>query len=398
MTILLEQSARLLANTRMDFRRYLNEKINWNERLIGIKGARGIGKTTLLLQHLKKLDLPKNKAAYFSLDDLYFTSSTLKDTGDQFYKEGGRVLVLDEVHKYPEWAREVKNLHDFFPDLQIVFTGSSIIDLSKEVGDLSRRAILYDLAGLSYREYLEMKKVITLPALTFEQLLAEKQVVSIEIMKLGFRPLEYLEDYMRFGYYPFGVNMPDTLYQRLNQVVRTIVESDMSAIPTFNLRNARKLLQLIEVIARQVPFKPNISELADKTQLHRNSINAYLHYLEQAKIISLLQPAGISTALLQKPEKIYLQNTSMLHALANNQYQSGTVRETFVQAMLSVNHRLSIPVYGDFLVDDQFTLEIGGVSKGKKQIREIPNAWVVKDGIETGSSNIVPLWLFGLLY
>jgi predicted AAA+ superfamily ATPase len=397
MEILLEQSARLLHHTPTDFHRYLNEKVNWKGRLVGIKGARGVGKTTLLLQHLKGLALPPNQAAYFSLDDLYFAGKTLRETGDQFYKQGGRVLALDEVHKYPNWAAEVKNLHDFFPDLQIFFTGSSIIDIAKEEGDLSRRALLYELAGLSYREYLAMKKIRQLPVLSLEQQMEEPSAVA-NYFTPEFRPLEYFNDYLRHGYYPFGVEDPSSLYQRLNQVIRTIVEIDMAELPSFDIRNARKMLQLIEVIASAVPFKPNIKELAVKTQIHRNSINAYLHYLEQGKIISLLHPAGSSTATLQKPEKIFLQNTTLLYALAKERFEIGSVRETFVHSMLSVNHTLTAPKKGDFLVDNKFTLEVGGTTKKKGQINSISNAWVVKDGIEIGTKGVLPIWGLGLIY
>jgi predicted AAA+ superfamily ATPase len=397
MEILLEQSSRLLAYTPMDFHRYLDEKINWKSRLVGIKGARGVGKTTLLLQHLKRLELATHQAAYFSLDDLYFAGITLRESGESFYKKGGRVLALDEVHKYPNWAMEVKNLYDFFPELQIIFTGSSIIDIAKEEGDLSRRALLYELSGLSYREYLAMKKIAFLPVISLEEQMKDPASVR-SMLPDGFRPYEHFTDYLRYGYYPYGVEEPASLYQRINQVMRTIVEIDMAALPTFDIRNARKMFQLIEVVSREVPFKPNIRELAEKTGIHRNSMNAYLHYLEQAKIIALLHPAGSSTATLQKPEKIYLQNTTLLHALARGESMTGSVRETFVHAMLSASHTLTAPKKGDFLVDDKYTLEVGGSSKDGRQIRLLDNAWLVKDGLEYGSKGVLPLWAMGIVY
>jgi predicted AAA+ superfamily ATPase len=397
MNILLEQSARLLAYTDVSFKRFLSQKINWNERLIGIKGARGVGKTTLVLQHLKGFSAPASSVAYFSLDDLYFAGHTLRETADSFYKQGGRVLALDEVHKYPGWSAEIKNLYDFYPDLQILFTGSSIIDIAKEEGDLSRRALLYDLPGLSFREYLSMKGIINLPAIELNQLL-NGSISYSELLHGGFRPFEYFNDYLKYGYYPFGIQNPASNYQRLNQVIRTIIETDMAELITFDIRNARKMFQLIEVIAGQVPFKPNIKELAEKTQIHRNSMNAYLHYLEKAKIISLLYPAGKSTAVLQKPEKIYLQNTSLLYALVNENVESGNVRETFFHSMLSVNHKINAPLQGDFLIDNKFTFEVGGKTKKKVQIENINNAWVVKDGIEIASTNVLPIWTIGLLY
>ena len=397
MEILLEQSARLLNYTSLDFKRFLHKDINWKERLIGIKGARGVGKTTLLLQHLKELGLPASKAAYFAMDDLYFSGHSLKETADTFYKQGGRILALDEVHKYPGWSAEIKNLYDFYPDLQIFFTGSSIIDIAKEEGDLSRRALLYDLPGLSFREYLIMKGIENFPPLSLKDILLQPESYG-QLLVEKFHPLEYFADYLKQGYYPFGVQHPESLYQRINQVVRTIVEIDMAELPTFDIRNAKKMLQLVEVIAGQVPFKPIIKELGEKTQIHRNSINAYLHYLEQAKIISLLYPAGKSTANLQKPEKILLQNTTLLFALAKENANSGSVRETFFHSMVSPMHQLEAPKKGDFFVASEYTFEIGGSAKKKQQIKSTPNSWIVKDGIETGTKEILPLWVFGFLY
>jgi len=397
MDILLEQSTRLLSFTDQRFRRFLFKKVNWNQRLIGIKGARGVGKTTLVLQYLKEKDASVSKVAYFSLDDLYFASHTLRETADKFYKHGGRVLALDEVHKYPGWSAELKNLYDFFPDMQIIFTGSSIIDIAREEGDLSRRALLYDLPGLSFREYLSMKGIIQLTEIKLESLLNDSFSYT-DCLKEGFRPLEFFGEYLKHGYYPFGVADSVSNYQRLNQVIRTIVEMDMASLATFDIRNARKIFQLIEVVASQVPFKPNIKELAEKTQIHRNSINAYLHYLEKAKIISLLYPVGNSMAVLQKPEKIFLQNTSLMYALSGGNVELGAVRETFFHSMLSVDHKLNSPQYGDFVVDDKFTFEVGGKTKKKRQVGNIQDAWVVKDDIEIGSSGVVPLWVMGMLY
>lgn len=397
MDILLEQSARLLHHTNLDFKRFLHADIQWNERLVGIKGARGVGKTTLMLQHLKALALPSFKAAYFALDDIFFSGHSLKETADSFYKQGGRVLALDEVHKYPGWSVEIKNLYDFYPDLQIIFTGSSIIDIIKKEGDISRRALLYDLPGLSYREFLIIKRIADFPTVSLYDVLHHPDSYA-HIADRHFRPLEFFSDYLKHGYYPFGVLSPESVYQRINQVVRTVVEIDMAELPTFDIRNARKMLQLIEVIAGQVPFKPNIKELGEKTQIHRNSINSYLHYLEQAKILALLHPAVKSTAMLQKPEKIFLQNTTLLYALAKERANPGNVIETFFHAMVSYNHRLEAPKTGDFLIDDLYTVEIGGSAKKKQQIQFTPHSRVIRDGIEIGTKEYLPLWVFGFLY
>lgn len=397
MNTLLEQSERLIDSINLDFKRYLFDFIQWDSRLIGIKGARGTGKTTLLLQWIKEQNLATEKAAYFSLDDLYFTEHSLKDTVAQFYKNGGIILALDEVHKYKNWSLEIKNVYDFFPDLKIIFTGSSIIDISKQEGDLSRRALMYELPGLSYREYLSMLGIINLPILSLDDLLFNSTEIKKKIPN-SFRPLEHFSAYLNYGYYPFGLVDYSSAYQRINQLIRTIVEVDMAELKDFDIRNAKKLLQLVYVIAQQVPFKPNISSLAAKIGIHRNSLNNYLHYLDQAKIISLLYPAGNSTAVLQKPEKIFLNNTTLLAALAEQQSNIGTVRETFFLSQLLPLHKVHLPKQGDFFVNGKYTFEVGGKGKGQKQVSALENAWVVKDDIEFPMLKTIPLWMFGLLY
>ena len=397
MDILLEQSERLISNINLNFKRYLFDTIQWDSRLIGIKGARGTGKTTLLLQWIKEQNLPTEKAAYFSLDDLYFLEHSLKETVTQFYKNGGLVLVLDEVHKYKNWSIEIKNIYDFFPELKIIFTGSSIIDISRQEGDLSRRALMYELPGLSYREYLSMLGIINLPVIGLEELLFNSAEIKKKIPHT-FRPLEHFNNYLNYGYYPFGIVDSSSIHQRINQLIRTIVEVDMAELKDFDIRNAKKLLQLVYVIAQQVPFKPNISSLAIKTNIHRNSLNNYLYYLEQAKILSLLFPAGNSTAVLQKPEKIFLNNTTLLAALAEQKPNIGTVRETFFLSQLQTLHKVQLPKQGDFYVNNTYTFEVGGKGKGQKQLESLENAWVVKDDIEFPMLKTIPLWMFGLLY
>jgi len=397
MITLLEQSERLVAGVSLDFKRYLFDFIKWENRLIGIKGARGTGKTTLLLQFIKEQNLPTEKAAYFSLDDLYFTNHSLKETVNHFYKNGGIILVLDEVHKYKNWSREIKNCYDFYPDLKIIFTGSSIIDIAKQEGDLSRRALLYELVGLSFREYLTMLHIIDLPVLSLNDLLFNNTATK-KMIPNDFRPLNHFGNYLNYGYYPFGLADKTSAYQRINQLIRTIVEIDMAELRDFDIRNAKKILQLIYVIAQQVPFKPNISNLSIKTGIHRNSLNNYLHYLEQAKIISLLFPTGNSIATLQKPEKIVLNNTTLLNALAEEKSLVGTIRETFFVSQLQTFHKVQLSKQADFIIDGKYTFEVGGKNKGQKQIDGIENAWIVKDNIELPMLNTIPLWMIGLLY
>lgn len=397
MNVLLEQSEYLLSNTTINFKRFLFNEIKWNNRLVGIKGARGTGKTTLSLQWLKQQDLPVTKAAYFSLDDLYFTNNSLKETVAQFYKLGGKILVLDEVHKYKNWSAEIKNIYDIYTGIKIIFTGSSIIDISRQQGDLSRRAIVYELPGLSYREFLSLKYNLQLPVISLNEILKDASTIKKQL-PISFRPLEYFSEYLQTGYYPFMMEDKETVHQKINQLIRTIVEYDMAELKDFDIRNAKKILQLMYVIAQQVPFKPNLVALAEKTSIHRNSLNNYLHYLEQAKLISLLQPAGKSVASLQKPEKIYLNNTNLLYALAEKQVDKGNLRETFFLSQLNAVHKMAMPKKGDFIVDNKYTFEVGGKDKSKKQIEGIKNAWVVKDDLEFPVGNDLPLWMFGCLY
>lgn len=395
MNELLEQSDRLVSEVSMDFSRYLLDEINWGNRLVGIKGARGTGKTTMVLQWLHEQNMPSAKAAYLSVDDMYFTTNSLLDTGRDFYLKGGKILVLDEVHKYENWAREIKNLYDRYKDLKIIFTGSSIIDISKQEGDLSRRAIIYELFGLSYREYLKLNKIIDLESIDFND------VVSCEndlrtIFPQSFRPFEYFQDYLKYGYYPFSTDDIEGYAQRLKQLARLIIETDMSELKGFDIRNAKKMIQLIYIIAQQVPFKPNINKLAEKSRIHRNSVSNYLYFLEEARLINMLYPSGISIAGLQKPEMIYLNNTNSLYAFGNP--MKGSIRETFFYSQLMVKHKIRYQKGADFEIDDKYIFEIGGKTKGSKQIAGLNDAFVVKDELEYPAGNALPLWLFGFLY
>lgn len=386
-----------ISQTELKFFRSLYQKIEWESRLIGVKGARGTGKTTLLLQYLKQLDVPATQKLYISLDDIFFTNHNLVEIGKEFSLRGGKILVLDEVHKYPNWAQEIKNLYDRYSDLKIVFTGSSIIDITKSEGDLSRRAVIYELKGLSFREYLELKEGIRFNALTLEEIL-DKNFNFDETYPNDFKPYQYFHDYLKFGYYPFFLESQSTYYQRLKQLVRLIVEIDMAEIKGFDIRQAKKILQLLYIISQQVPFSPNLSELARKTTIHRNSLNDYLYYLEEARLLYLLQPKNYSVASLQKPEKIYLNNPNLLYALSEEQPNAGTVREVFFYSQLAGIHTISQSKEADFLVDNKFTFEVGGKNKKSSQISGVGEAWLVKDDILRPTQNSIPIWLFGFLY
>ena len=393
---LLEVSERLVSGATGSFKRSLYDTILWNERLIGIKGARGVGKTTMLLQWLHEQKLPTREAAYFSMDELYFTTHRLVDTARDFFQRGGKILVLDEVHKYPGWAQEIKNIYDRYAALRVVFTGSSIIDISRQEADLSRRALMYELSGLSYREYLALYHQQMLPVITLSETLTTENLRAR--FPESFRPLARFKDYLMHGYYPFYREYQRSYQDRIRQLVRAIVEYDMAELKGFDIRHAKKMLQLLYVIAQEVPFKPNINSLADKTKLHRTTISNYLHFLHDARLIHLLFASGFGVSTLQKPEKVYLHNTNLLYALSETPPETGTVREVFFNNQLSVLHDVGYSAHTDFVVDRQYHFEIGGRNKGRKQLEGLANAWVVKDDMEYPVGRSLPLWLFGFLY
>lgn len=380
-----------------DFKRYLHTKINWNNRLIGVKGARGTGKTTMLLQYLKESDIPMGKKMYLSLDDLYFSSNSLLNYVENFYQIGGKLVVLDEVHKYHHWATEIKILYDRYEDLQIIFTGSSIIEISQQEADLSRRALLYELKGLSLREYIFFEHQKAYPVLSLSDILST-DFNTFDIFKPPFKPLQYLHEYYQIGYYPFYKEDKTGYHQRIRQLSRQIVEFDMAEMKGFDIRHAKKMLQLLYIVSQQVPFTPNISKLAEKSKMSRSSVSNYLYFLENAKLLTLLYNKTRSVAMLQKPEKIYLENTNLLFGLAEEKPNIGTLREVFFLQHLSEKHSVTQAKKGDFLIDNTFTFEIGGKNKTTRQIQGEKNAFVVKDTIEFSTRQAIPIWLFGFLY
>ena len=386
-----------ISRINLSFQRSKMKEISWDNQLIGLKGARGTGKTTLLLQYLKSHPLPLRQKLYLSLDDLYFTSHSLLDFVSRFYKNGGKLVVLDEVHKYANWSLEIKNLYDRYPDLQLIFTGSSILDITKKEGDLSRRALYFSIQGLSYREYLEYEHGLVFPKIDLPFLLSS-QFSYNDFFTENFRPYQFFNDYLIQGYYPFKKANRSDYQVQLRQLTRSIVEYDMAEIKGFDVRQARKLLQLLYIIAQQVPFKPNLSQLAAKTQIHRNSLNNYIFYLEEACLISVLHHANFSVSAIQKPEKIFLENTNLLHALSEEVPNTGTMREVFINNQLREKHRINQSKTADFLVDNKYTLEVGGKSKKAKQIAGTENVWLVRDDLERPVGNNIPLWLFGFLY
>ena len=394
---LVENSRSLVAEVDTSYIRPKAKDMDWSWRLNGLVGARGTGKTTLLLQHIKETHGISPEAIYITLDDIYFSENRLIDFIRDFRLKGGKYLYLDEVHKYPQWGQEIKNAYDSYKDLVIAFTGSSIIDILKQDVDLSRRAVVYDLPGLSFREFLRVSNIQDLPAVPISELLANHEELSIQLTR-DFRPLQFFGDYLKYGYYPFFLEGTTSFTRKLKQVINLVVEIDMDFIDGYDPRNARKISRLLYVLAANVPFKPNISKLSEKIGIHRNTLVQYLHYLEKASIIHLVNSTGISTSVLQKPEKVYLRNTNLNYALAPGHIDIGTLRETFFISQLHTLGEVSIPQKADFTLDNEYIFEIGAPSKKKTQVTGIEKAYIVVDDIERGINNKIPLWMFGLLY
>jgi predicted AAA+ superfamily ATPase len=393
---LLVQSRLLATKADLKHLRFIHQEIHWEWRLIGIKGARGVGKTTLLLQRLR-MDVPEKKGIYLLLDDLHFASHTLRETVEYFRASGITHFFLDEVHKYSGWSREIKNLYDLYADIFVVFTGSSIIELNQLDADLSRRAVLYELPGLSFREYLQLTGVADVPSVQFEDIIARHEAIALEL-SLQFRPLAHFSQYLKEGYYPYFLENRELYPIRVKQVIRLILETDLATAEGGRVHQIRKISQLLQIIADSVPFKPNIQQLAAKVQLDRNTLIRYLHHLENARLIALLFPEGISLSALQKPEKIFLNNSNLAYVLSSQVPDIGNMRETFFYNQTNFRYAISYSPYGDFRVEDRWTVEVGGKTKGKSQIAAIQDSFLALDQIEIGSGKRIPLWLFGLMY
>ncbi|MBY0432579.1 MAG: AAA family ATPase [Cyclobacteriaceae bacterium] len=395
---ILRKSNILVQNQSSTFTRSLAQKVDWSDRLIGILGARGTGKTTLLLQRLKQQFGITQAATYLSLDDIYFTENRLVDFAESFLQQGGEMLFIDEVHKYPDWSREIKNLYDTYSNVKIVFTGSSITDLLRQNADLSRRAVQYHLPGLSYREYLSFTGVATVPALNLTDIVEKHTSIALDLMAL-FKPLQHLPDYLKKGYYPFFAENLNTYYLRLEQLVKMVIETDMRFIDGFDSANTRKIYQLLYILATNVPFKPNITKLAEKIGIHRNTLVQYLTYLDKARLTNSLVAAGKSISTLQKPDKLFLENTNLHYALSPTKADKGSLREAFfLNQFINNGHRVALPSQGDFLVDEIYTFEVGGKDKSSSQLRDLTHSFVAADDIENGTHNKIPLWLFGFMY
>ena len=395
---LYEYQEELLSQVSDQFYRSLFTNLNWEERFFGITGLRGTGKTTMLLQYLKYKVQNRNEALYVTADHTWFYDYSLSDLARQFVKYGGKQLLIDEIHRYPGWSRELKNIYDGLPELQLIFTASSVLDILKGEADLSRRAITRELPGLSFREYLEFQHGQTFPALSLKQLLDSPKTASAPVLEV-IKPMPAFRKYLKRGYFPFSsADHPDSFHQKLNQVINTVMEVDLQITEDYSAANTIKMKKLLGVIAESAPFEPNISKIASRLGMGRDTVKTYFNNLDQARLLNLLTRSTKGVAALQKPDKIFLENTNFSHALKADP-DPGTLRETFfINQLRNAGHNVELAKKGDFLIDDRLIFEIGGPSKDDLQIQNEKNAWLALDEIEHPYMNRIPLWLFGFLY
>lgn len=386
---LLQYSQQLINQVDTAFTRYVYDRINWKNRLVGLVGFRGVGKTTLILQHIKK-NLDLKETLYVTAEDFYFAKNRLIDLANDFVKAGGKYLFIDEIHKYPDWSKEIKLIYDYHQKLNVVFTGSSILDIKRGSSDLSRRAAMYSMQGLSFREYLMLKHQIQVPIYSINQIINHQ----VDIPQIS-HPLPFFKEYLKYGYYPFAKDEDFEL--KLQQVVNQTLEVDIPTYSQMNISTGRKLKQLLAIVAESVPFKPNMSKIAEMLNISRNNIADYLLYMEEAGMTLQLRSQTGGIRALGKIEKVYLDNTNLVFALEKENQNTGNLRETFFLNQTRLNHQVTSSAASDFKIGD-LEFELGGKNKGEKQLKNVEKGYLVKDDIEIGFLNTIPLWHFGLMY
>ena len=388
----------LISQTTTKIVREQMKSINWEKQLVSIRGSRGVGKTTLMRQYIKqKYGANAGEALYCVMDNLYFTNHTLLDTAEQFHLMGGKHLLLDEVHKYPTWSKEIKEIIDLWPDMKITFTGSSLLQILNADADLSRRVLSYEMSGLSFREYLRFYKHIELPVYSLDEVLTNADDICDEVCKVC-HPQPLFEEYLRVGYYPFYDDDEQEYYSRIENVVSFIIDQEMTQFCGVDPAYTRKLKAMMLFLVNNVPYDVNIAKLSSYLELNKTTVLSYLSSMQRAELLHLLYADNKSVTKMQKPDKIYVQNPNMLCALSSN-LNVGTLRECFVVNQLSVSHAIEYgKTQGDFLIDGQITVEVGGQDKSFNQIADIPNSYILADSMEFPIGKKLPLWIVGLLY
>jgi predicted AAA+ superfamily ATPase len=379
------------------FRSHLHDWILWNERLIGIKGARGVGKTTLVLQHIKESFGYDRSCLYVNLDDIAFSFENLVQLAEEFEKTGGKYLFLDEIHKYSNWSQELKNIYDTLPELHVVFTGSSILDILKGKADLSRRAMVYRMQGLSFREFLQIETRQSFESFTLEQVLQNHERFSQEINS-KVKPFQYFEQYLRYGYYPYYLESTENYSFKLSNTLSLMIETDLPLLLNVDIQYIGKLKKFLNLLSTNIPFKPNVSNLAAGIGISWQSVINYLHYLDEAEIIKLIYFEGKDIKSLSKPEMVYLHHPNHFYVFNEELTNKGSLLESFFVNQLSNKHTIEKAKRGDFVVNRKYYFEIGGKNKTYHQIANLQNSFIAADDIEYGFGNKIPLWLFGFLY
>lgn len=369
--------------------RYLYGKVNWNARMIAITGARGVGKSTMVLQHIKELPVGC-RALYVSADHTYFSTHSLVEVADDLSLEAGELLVIDEIHKYHNWSQELKQIYDTHPDMRVIFTGSSVLDIIDGVADLSRRVLQYTLYGLSFREYLQIFQGITASVFSLDEILEGKAEIDGVL-----HPLPLFRQYLAEGYYPFAIEGDFPL--RMQNVITKTIESDIAQYADLKAATVKKLKKMLAVVSTLAPYKPNADSLATEIGVSRNNVPDYLALLEKAQLIGQLRDDTGGMRGLGKVEKVYIDNPSLMTVLSGGGADLGNIRETFFYNQMRVEHDVISSRQADFVIGGR-TFEVGGRNKGRKQIADIPDSFIVKDDLEFAQGNIIPLWAFGLNY
>ncbi len=390
-----------LAVTPTDYVRDFIDIVDWNSRLLCIRGPKGVGKSTLIRQRIKlNYTAGDRHTLYCSADSGYFSNHSILDTAEDFVRHGGTHLFIDEIHRYDKWSVEIKEIYDLFPKLHLVLSGSSLLALRSGMADLSRRMLIYDMPGLSFREYLRLTKVMDYPAVSLEELLARPEEVCLEI-RGQCRPLEYFRNYLQTGYYPFHFEDSVAYAPRVENVVNYTIENELTSQCGVDVSNTRKIKALMQVLSGMVPFEVDVAKMSRNLGLQRLTVLQYLKHLEDAKLIRRLFSNLLTTGDLQKPDKILMDNPNLLYALCPSVPETGTVRETFFCNQLSsAGHRIE---YGglknaDFKIDGRYVIEVGGKDKGYSQIDGQEDGFIAADGIDTAVFRKIPLWVFGFLY
>lgn len=396
---LYSNSYRLVSQVSTKTKRYIYNQLPWDVRMLCIRGARGVGKTTLLLQRLAEaFPAGSNQALYVSLDELWFNENRLIDLADYHYAHGGTHLFLDEVHRYPQgsWAQEIKNIYDRYPGFHVIFTGSSILKIDQSQADLSRRCLFFTMQGLSFREYLEFNGIAQLDPVELEQILTSHVTLAMEITR-QVHVLQYFGDYLRHGYYPFYHEVADGYAMALRQMVANVIEQDIPQAESVEMNTINRMKRLIALIARVSPFTVNVSRIANTLECDRQTVYKLLRTMHRASLINMLYKGKNNMQQLVKPEKVYLENTNLMFALAS-EINTGNIRETFFANQLFNAHELAFSGSDDFLIDNTHTIEVGGHRKSFEQIKDMTDSYLAIDDIEIGNGNRIPLWLFGFLY